>query len=110
MNTHKFGVDSNYLVKRRLLLAGVFPQNGTAITDAIAELIGVDTVTLDLATGSLDVHYDASKRHLDDIVEIIRHEGSMLSMKRWQRFKRGWYRYFDQNIKENAVKQPWRCH
>lgn len=110
MTKHKLGVDSNYLVKRRLLIAGIFPQNGPALTQSIEALIGVDTVTLDLPTGALDVHYDASKRQLDDIVKIVTLEGSMLSTSRWQRFKRGWYRYFDQNIKENAAKAPWRCH
>ncbi len=110
MNSHKLGVDSNYLVKRRLILAGVFPQNGQAITESIEALIGVDTVMLDLPTGVLDVHYDASKRQFDDIVEIVEHGGSMLSTSRWQRFKRGWYRYFDQNIKENASQKPWSCH
>ncbi len=110
MNSHKLGVTANYLVKRRLLLNGVFPQNGTAITETAEALIGVDAVTLDLPTGTLDVHYDASKRQLDDFIEIIKHEGSTLSATRWQRFKRGWYRYFDQNIKENAAEKPWSCH
>lgn len=110
MTNHKLGVDPSYLVSRQLLLTGVFPQNGAAIKVSVESLIGVDSVSLDLARGKLDVHYDASKRQLDDIIEIVEHEGSALNESRWQRLKRSWYRYFDQNIKENAAQKPWRCH
>jgi hypothetical protein len=110
MKSHKLGVKETHLVKRHLKLTGSLNKNDTLIVADIEQLFGVDSVTIDSDARRLDVHYDASKRQLDDITTIIKEYGCELASSRWHRFKLGWYRYFDQNIKENAAKEPWHCH
>jgi hypothetical protein len=29
---------------------------------------------------------------------------------RWNRIKEDYYRFIDQNVKENAKQKPWSCH
>lgn len=110
MKSHKLGVDANYLATRHLILTGPLDEKGALIVAKIEPLIGVNSVSFNVDTGALDVDYDASKRQLDDIVDVVKQHGCGLSDGRWQRLKRGWYRYFDQNVKENAAQKPWRCH
>ena len=110
MNTHKPGVNENFLVTRRLKLVGSLTDKFDLIENELNALIGVNSVVLDLGTGVLRVSYDASKRQLDEIEAVITAQGSQLSNERWQRYKQGWARYFDQNIKSNAAREPWSCH
>lgn len=110
MKAHKFGVNNNYLVTRHLALTGQLNTQAAAIVGDIEELLGINTVRFDAKAQALKVSYDASKRNISEITAIVVHHDCSLLDSRWQRFKRGWYRYFDQNIKENAAKEPWRCH
>ena len=110
MNTHRLGVNSNYLVTRRLKLAGPLTEKFDQIESELLDLIGVNSAVVNIAKRELRIAYDASKRQLADVETVIADQGCQLRTHRWDRFKRSWYRYFDQNIKENAAKEPWRCH
>ena len=110
MNTHKPGVNMNFLVTRRLKLVGSMTDDFDLIESELNTLIGINSAVLDLSTGVLRVSYDASKRQLDEIVTVITAQGGQLSDERWQRYKQSWYHYFDQNIKSNATREPWSCH
>lgn len=110
MTVHKLGVNPNRLVKRNLKLAGPVDENGTQIVAELEAIIGVDAAFINTQRRMLTVHYDASRLQLDEVSAVVIDNACQMSNGRWQRTKRGWYRYFDQNIKENANQEPWKCH
>jgi hypothetical protein len=28
----------------------------------------------------------------------------------WTRFRESWYRFTDENVRDNARREPWSCH
>ena len=54
--------------------------------------------------------YDASRLCIDHIETILARHAIEISNSWWNRFKEGHYRFVDQNIKDNASKEPWSCH
>ncbi|TCK02345.1 heavy-metal-associated domain-containing protein [Marinobacterium mangrovicola] len=106
---HKPGVREAFLVQRHLLLESLDAGKAAAIAEEIEPLRGVDSVRLDPDSQRLDIAYDASVLQLDQIEAIVRSHGSDLDQGWWTRFKEGWYRYTDQNIKDNAKHEPFCC-
>lgn len=106
---HKPGVHEAYLLKRHLKLEDLDAEKAGAIAQEIEPLVGVDAVALDPATRRLDIAYDASVLQLEQIEAIVRRHGSDLDHGWWTRFKEGWYRYTDQNARDNARHEPWCC-
>jgi hypothetical protein len=54
--------------------------------------------------------YDASRLCIDHIEAILARHAIEISHGWWTRFKEDHYRFVDQNIKDNASKEPWSCH
>ncbi|GAB3390642.1 heavy-metal-associated domain-containing protein [Azotobacter armeniacus] len=107
---HRPGVHEAYLVKRHLKLEALNAVRAAAIAQEIDQLLGVDSVALDKATGRLDVAYDASHMRIEQVEEIVRKHGSDLDHGWWTHFKEGWYRFTDQNLRDNAHHEPWSHH
>ena len=107
---HKLGVNENFLMVRHLRLEGLTEENRHTITEEISQLIGVDAVSITDSENLLNIAYDASTRQLDEIEEIVRRNGCDISHDWWTHFKEGWYRFTDQNAKDNARHDPWSCH
>lgn len=107
---HRPGVHEAYLVKRHLKLEALDATRAAAIAQEIDQLVGVDSVALDGATRRLDVAYDASHLRIEQLEEIVRKHGSDLDHGWWTHFKEGWYRFTDQNVRDNARHEPWSHH
>ncbi|WP_223668797.1 cation transporter [Kangiella shandongensis] len=98
------------LVVRHLKLESSHLAN---IEDAIAEisqLFGLDDVSFDTDSLVLNLAYDASRISIDGIEEILERRAIKVSHDWWTRFKEGYYRFVDQNVKDNATHEPWSCH
>ncbi|MGY4878883.1 cation transporter [Vreelandella aquamarina] len=107
---HRLGVSRITLVNRRLKLdCSDFNAVHAAVVD-IDELYGIDSVSFDDKKRLLHLAYDASRLCLDCVEEILEKYAVEISHDWWNRFKEEHYRFVDQNIKDNAKKEPWSCH
>lgn len=107
---HRLGVSDVNLVSRHLKLE---PSNQQDLQSAIAEidqLYGLDKVSFDASKRMLNLAYDASRLCIEGIEKILARNSVEISHGWWNRFKEEHYRFVDQNIKDNAAKEPWSCH
>ncbi len=100
MKMHRQGVNELYLTKRTLRLSEVPAGERHLIMDEIDRLDGVDAVNWQ--KNRLEIDYDASKRSIDDIGRVLEQHGAGLPHGMLSRFKLGWYRYTDHNMRETA--------
>lgn len=107
---HRLGVAEVNLVTRHLKLEPVTEAALSAAIEEIDKLYGLDVISFDEKSQVLNISYDASRTTIDCIEEIlIKHELSV-SHDWWTHFKEGYYRFVDENIKDNASHEPWSCH
>ncbi|MWJ28127.1 cation transporter [Halomonas sp. ZH2S] len=107
---HRLGVSKNTLVTRNLVIE---PNESERIEEAvydIDQLYGMDEVSYEGKHRHIRLAYDASRLCIDDVEKILESHGVDISSSRWNRFKEEYYRFVDQNIKDNAKKEPWSCH
>jgi hypothetical protein len=107
---HRLGVDEVNLVVRHLKL---LDSDESSIASAIAEIdevYGLDGVSFDEDSNLLNLAYDASRTCIECIEEILEKYGIEISHDWWTTFKEGYYRYVDQNVKDNAKHEPFSCH
>ncbi len=104
---HRPGVQEAYLVKRHLKLDNLDAAKAMAIAQEIDQLVGVDSVALDSSSRRLDVAYDASHLRIEQVEDIVRKHGTELDHGWWSNFKEGWYRFSDQNVRDNILHEPW---
>jgi hypothetical protein len=107
---HRAGVHECCLVIHHLKLENLDHDKAEAIGQEIDTLIGVDMVSLNDETSVLNVAYDAGKLNVDDIEAIVRKHGADISHRWWTQFKEGWYRFTDQNVRDNMQHEPLSCH
>jgi len=107
---HRVGVNVNTLMIRHLKLEGPLSDNHQLIEEEIDQLMGVDAVSINLSEGLLNVAYDATKRQLGEIEEIIKKHKCDISHDWWTHSKESHYKFVDQNVKENSQRAPWSCH
>jgi len=103
---HRGGVKEVNLVVRHLKLEGITAENKQIIIDEIDQIIGIDSVSYDDESCTLNVSYDATHCNLDGIEEHIEAHGAELSHGWWTRFKESYYKYVDQNVKDNDEIEP----
>jgi hypothetical protein len=104
------GVHEACLVKRHLKLQHLDHGLARAITEEIALHSGVDTVELDSDSRRLDVTYDASQLQFPELTDILLRHGVEPERGWWARFRASWYRFTDQNIRDNARHEPHCCN
>ncbi|MPY24029.1 cation transporter [Shewanella psychropiezotolerans] len=104
---HRFGVKEANLVVRYLKLEGITPDNKNKLVASIDLIIGIDSVSYDESARTLKMAYDASHCDLDLFERLIQAQGADLSQGIWTRVKEGFYKYVDQNVKDNAEHDPY---
>lgn len=105
------GVTEANLVTRHLKLSK--PLDRENLNYAMAEidrLTGLDSITFDDKSGKLHFSYDASRLCIDCVEDVLTTRGIQPKQDWWTRFKEGHYRFVDQNVRENARREPWSCH
>jgi hypothetical protein len=107
--SHRPGVREGFLVKRRLRLQPLDDPHARDAVAAVEALIGVDWTRWDPRKRVLTLAYDAANLQLDRILERLRERGGVLDEGWWSRFRLGWYRYSDQNVRDNAKLEPFCC-
>ena len=107
---HRLGVSEVNLVVRHLKLENTMPENIKAAIDEIDQLYGLDTVSFDEKAQVINLAYDASRVCIDGIECILEKHKLEVSHDWWTNFKEGYYRFVDQNVKDNAKHEPLSCH
>lgn len=107
---HKPGVKELNLVSHRLKLAGLSEKAATTLVDELGQLFGMDRVTFDARTSCLFFAYDATHCSLDKVEERVRQHGARFDDGWWNRVKCSYYRFVDQNLRDNAAHEPHCCN
>ena len=108
---HRLGVSEVNLVNHQLkLVAPIDSRNLNAAIAEIDQLYGLDEVAFDERSARLDFSYDASRLCIDCVEEILTKHGIQPRHDWWTHFKEEYYRFVDQNVKDNAQHEPWSCH
>lgn len=109
-NDHRAGVRGINLVNRTLKLNAESVKEVRKAIKEIDLLVGLDSVAYDSEHNLLSVAYDASKVDLNVIEEKLRKFGVEINSGWWTHLKEEYYKFIDQNIKDNSEHTPWSCH
>tara|TARA_R110001599_G_C12268060_1_gene661056 strand:+ start:2258 stop:2599 length:342 start_codon:yes stop_codon:yes gene_type:complete len=107
---HRLGVSHTTLVHRHLKLDTKDLSAIKASVAEIDELYGMDSVSFDEKKRKLHLAYDALRLCINCVEEILEKHAVEISHDWWNRFKEEHYQFVDQNVKDNARKEPWKCH
>ncbi|SDJ17637.1 hypothetical protein SAMN04488540_105209 [Ferrimonas sediminum] len=107
---HRLGVSEVNLVVRHMKLVPCEKSSLEAAEEELDQLYGMDDISFDETSNVLNLAYDASRLCLDGIEEVLQKHGIKVSHDWWTRFKEGYYRFIDQNVKDHATHKPWSCH
>ncbi|KEA62282.1 hypothetical protein ADIMK_3572 [Marinobacterium lacunae] len=107
---HRPGVKEANLVTRTLKLTTRDETDIAALVDEIERIFGMDSVNYDAATAILSCAYDATHCSVDRVEAVINKHGAGFANNWWNRTKRGYYRFVDQNMKDNAGYEPHCCN
>ena len=107
---HRVGVKEQNLVVRNLKLSNVTEESCDELVKEIDQLFGIDEVSYNIKEGEIHLAYDAANVSLDGIEEVIRKYGADVHDDWWTHTKESYYKFVDQNIKDNSVHKPWNCH
>ena len=107
---HRLGVSEINLVVRHLKLEPADQNNLQAVVAEVDQLYGLDAISFDEKSHVLNLAYDASRICLDGIEDVLKKHGVEVSHDWWTHFKEGYYKFVDQNVKNNASHEPWSCH
>ncbi len=88
----------------------VTEENSDALVSEIDKVFGIDEVSYNIKNGEIHLAYDATHIDLDGIEEVIRKHGADLHDDWWTHTKESYYKFVDQNVKDNAKHKPWSCH
>lgn len=107
---HRVGVSKLNLVRRHLKLDHITADNQSALLAEIDQIHGVDAVSYNKKQQMFNVAYDATHTNLEKIEQIITRYGADIADGWWNHFKENYYKFVDQNIKDNAEHVPSCCH
>jgi hypothetical protein len=81
-----------------------------AAINEIDKLYGMDSVSFDSALCVLNMAYDATRVNLENIEVVLNSFEIFIAHDWWTHLKDEYYRFVDQNVKDNANHEPWSCH
>jgi hypothetical protein len=103
---HRLGVSEVALVVRHLKLVDTSGHDMAEVVREIDTIYCLDSVHYENASHTLHIAYDASRICIDCIEKVLQKHEVEVSHDWWTRFKEGYYRFVDQNVKDNASGEP----
>lgn len=107
---HRLGVVEANLVTRHLKIESAAREIISTVIEEIDQIYGLDAISFDEKSQVLNVSYDASRASIDGIEDVLAKHKLSVSRDWWTRFKESYYKFVDQNVKDNASHEPWSCH
>ena len=108
--THRPGVNAANLVTRHLKLEPVDATRLREVEEALNTLAGMDAVGINAGKGSIRLTYDATGVSLEAVEALLVRHQLRLRNSWWTRFKHGYYRFIEQNVRDNAKHVHTCCH
>lgn len=97
-------------VRRSIKLQSVtHAADAVAVERALGEMQGVLGVAAELEKKRVVVRYDASQQNYQNIVDTMGKSGFLPLDSWWNRVKGNWYRFSDENARNNAKAPPPAC-
>lgn len=109
MTTHRPGINEGFLVNRKVKLTGLTANNTAEIKPLINEIVGVDSIHLQVESMLMRVSYDASLTDMETLLKILSNHEVFPHSGWWTQYKLKWDRQVDLNIRDNAKHQPHCC-
>lgn len=113
---HRAGVSEMNFVIRHLTLEPLNNNNNnnennmSVLLAEIDQSFGVDNVSFNENSKILTVAYDASHFDVERLEIILEKYSYKIASSWWNHLKESYYKFTDQNIKDNAEHQPSCCH
>ena len=107
---HRLGVSEVNLVVRHLKLTDPETEKIEGAVNEIDHLFGLDGVSFDAKSEVLNLAYDGARISLEDIESILTKYQIEVSHDWWTQLKESFYKYVDDNVRDNAQRQIWSCH
>ncbi len=99
-----------FVVRRRVSVAGLHAAaHGRAIRQRLRALPGVREVHVDVEKGRVQITYDASRVGFAEIEAGLADAGHRRCGGIVSRMKAWWYRYLDENARDNAQSRAACC-
>ncbi|PCI63263.1 MAG: hypothetical protein COB35_01325 [Gammaproteobacteria bacterium] len=114
-SNHRVGVSEMNFVTRHLKLnytkgSADEQQSAEMMLKEIDQTFGVDSVSFADKENNLTVAYDASHFDIEHLEVVLPKYGFEVAHQWWNNLKESYYKFTDQNIKDNAEHQPSCCH
>lgn len=107
---HRVGVKEANLVTRNLRLSNVNDENRKTLMEEIDQLFGIDEASFNVTESAIYLAYDATNINLEGIEDVIKKHGADIHDDWWTHTKEDYYKFVDQNVKDNSEHTPWSCH
>lgn len=107
---HRLGVNDAFLVTRKFKLSYADTNAFNEAVQKIDQLYGMDSLKFIEKSKMLKVSYDASRMSVDDIISIFEKWSVAQKTNWWNKNRIGYYRFVDQNVKNNANSKPTCCN
>ena len=85
-------------------------ENIQSVINDLKEIEGVNGVSFDEKTQVLNVAYDTLRISIDAIEKSLADNNVVISHDWWTHIKEEYYRFVDQNIKDNVTHKPACCN
>lgn len=79
------------------------------LAEELKMIKGINQVSLDFKENNVSVEYDLLKASEGGIEKKMAEMGFVLDNGLWQRFKRGWTHYTEENERDNLKAKPHSC-
>ncbi len=96
-------------VTRHFRLKPLSEAAAALLVAALEAQTGVVWCRFDSARGQLSLCYDATLCYLEQIEATLAAQHASVRDSGWQRMRRRYYRFVDQNLRDNAAHQPHCC-
>lgn len=79
------------------------------LADELKEVKGISQVNMDFKENNVSVEYDLLKVSQHDIEKRMMEAGFVLDNGLWQKIKRGWTHFTEENERDNLTTRPSSC-
>jgi|SRR5699024_449840 len=101
IKAHKATSQAQFLLRRKIAVEGLNENKTGEVIQKLNHYTHVDFAE-DKQGGQLVVTFDGRRWSTNELIEFIESHGGRLKHSWWQRKKHAWYRFTDENVRDNA--------
>lgn len=101
IKAHKPTSQAQFLLRRTLIVEGLNEDQTAQLIQELNDYLYVDFAEGTLG-GQLTVTFDGRQWSTHELIGLIEAHGGRLTKRWWQRQKLAWYRFTDENVRDNA--------